>query len=277
MRSVADPTPLPPELRPSLKFYRIWATIFAVIGFLVGAFAWLRINPFLFITEFHYVWNLAQDMVPPNFDLLLGARVWESVGETVAMAFLGTSIGGMMAFVLSFLAARNTAPNLFTRNLFRVFLALQRVAPDYAIMLIILIVVGFGPFAGTIALAIGSTGMFGKFFADSIENLDERTIEGVRVLGGSRTQVIRYGIVPQVLPSFVANGFFLLEINMGGAIALGAFGGGGLGFHLAVAGDTLNYKDMLAYVFFIIVLMITIERCSDFIRMFIFARSKTLK
>ena len=270
-------TPLPPALRPSRKAARVWATIATVVGFLTGALAWLKINPLRFFTEFPYVWNLATEMVPPNWGLLLGPKVWASVGETVAMAVLGTVTGGLLAFGLSFLAARNTSPNLLTRNLFRVFLALQRVAPDYAIMLIILIVVGFGPFAGTLALAIGSTGMFGKFFADTIENLDERSTEGVRVLGGTRTQEMRYGVVPQVLPSFVANGFFLLEVNMGGAIALGAFGGGGLGFHLAVAGDTLNYRDMLAYVFFIVVLMILLERCSDFIRRRIFQSSSTLK
>ncbi|MGQ0530999.1 MAG: PhnE/PtxC family ABC transporter permease [Panacagrimonas sp.] len=271
-------TALPPALRPSRRFRRHVGIALLIIGFLIGAFAYLKINPLLLITEFHYVWNLMGEMYPPNLELLWkNAELWRSIGETVAMAFLGTFFGGLLAFGLSFLAARNTAPNLIWRAVFRVFLALQRVAPDYAIMMVILIVVGFGPFAGTLALVIGSTGMFGKFFADAIENLEPEPTDGVRVLGGSRTQVFRYGIVPRVMPSFVANGFFLLEMNMAGAIALGAFGGGGLGFHLNIAYDTLNYRDMFAYVIFIVLLMMLIERGSDRWRKSIFVSGGTLK
>lgn len=271
-------TPLPPELRPSAKFRKTMLGLAAVVGFLASSFAYLRINPLLLFTEFHYVWALMKEMMPPDFALLWKSwDLWKSVGETVAMAFLGTFFGGLFAFALAFFAARNTAPNLIWRTIFRGFLALQRVAPDYAIMMIVLIVVGFGPFAGTIALVIGSTGTFGKFFADAIENLDADALEGVRVLGATRTQVFRYAVVPRVLPSFVANGFFLLEINMGGAIALGAFGGGGLGFHLNIAYDTLNYHDMFAYVIFIVLIMILIERASDHFRKRIFADTGTLK
>lgn len=269
---------LPDALRPSRQFRRrlLWTT--GVLAFLVGSFAWLKINPLLLFTEFHFVWNLMGEMLPPNVSLLWEDwDLWRSIGQTVSMAFLGTFFGGVLAFGLSFLAARNTTPNLVWRAGFRGFLALQRVAPDYAIMMVILIVVGFGPFAGTLALVIGSTGTFGKFFADAIENLEPEPTDGVRVLGGSRTQVFRYGIVPRVLPSFVANGFFLLEMNMAGAIALGAFGGGGLGFHLNVAYDTLNYRDMLAYVIFIVLVMMLIERASDHWRRRIFSSSGTLK
>lgn len=271
-------TPLPPELRPSRKFRHFVLALSAVVVFLAVSFVYLRVNPLLLFTEFHYVWNLARDMVPPHFSLLWEDwDLWQSVGETVSMAFLGTFLGGLFALALAFYAASNTAPGPIWRMVCRGFLALQRVAPDYAIMMIILIVVGFGPFAGTIALVIGSTGTFGKFFADAIENLDDDALDGVSVLGATRAQVFRYGVIPRVLPNFVANAFFLLEINMGGAIALGAFGGGGLGFHLNIAYDTLNYRDMLAYVVFIIVIMILIERASDYCRKRLFADSTPLR
>lgn len=272
MNAPLQSPPLPPALRPSRKFRNTLLGLLGVIVFLIAAFAWLKINPLRLFTEFHYVWSLMQDMLPPNYPLLWKSwSLWGSILETVSMAILGTLIGGALAFVLAFFAAANTTPNRSLRMLARVGLAVQRVAPDYAIMMIILIVVGFGPFAGTLALIVGSAGTFGKFFADAIENLDEASLDGVRVLGGSRTQVFRYAVVPQALPSFIANGFFLLEINMSGAIALGAFGGGGLGFHLNVAYDTLNYRDMLAYITVIVVMMVGIERLSDYWRRRIFS------
>ncbi|MEM7672644.1 MAG: ABC transporter permease subunit [Verrucomicrobiota bacterium] len=268
---------VPSELMPSRKFIKSLGIFFGLSGFLIAAFIYLGTNPFMFFTEFHYVMNLFKDMVPLNTDLFASEKLWASMIQTVSMAFLGTFGGGFLAFIMAFFAARNTAPNALTRSAFRAFLAVQRVAPDYAIMLVIITTVGFGPFAGTIALIIGSTGMFGKFFADAIENVNKKPQESVRVLGATKAQEIRYGIVPLVLPSFVANGFFLLEINMGAAIALGVYGGGGLGFHLNVAGDTLQYKDLLAYVLFILVLMICIERTSDFFRKRIFNKGVTLK
>ncbi|MCH2156832.1 MAG: ABC transporter permease subunit [Opitutales bacterium] len=268
---------VPPELLPSRKFLKNLGVFGGIFGFLVGAFIYQGTNPFMFFTEFHHVVNLFKDMVPLNVDLFSSEKLWASMIQTISMAFLGTFGGGFLAFIMAFFAARNTAPNAFTRGLFRAFLAIQRVAPDYAIMLVIITTVGFGPFAGTIALIIGSTGMFGKFFADAIENVNPKPQESVRVLGASKTQEIRYGIVPLVLPSFVANGFFLLEINVGAAIALGVYGGGGLGFHLNVAGDTLQYQDLLAYVVFILVMMICIERVSDRFRKRIFNKGITLK
>ena len=274
---MSSPVELSPHLLPSRKFYKTVAFISVVFAFLVGAFIYLGTNPFMFFTEFHHVVNLVKDMIPLKTELFLSEKVRASMIQTISMAFLGTFGGGFLAFIMAFFAARNTAPNPFSRGLFRVLLALQRVTPEYATMLVIITTVGFGPFAGTIALIINSTGMFGKFFADAIENVNAKPSESVRVLGATKTQEIRYGIVPLVLPSFVANGFFLLEYNMGQAIALGVYGGGGLGFHLNVAVDTLNYKDLLAYVLVVLVMMICIERFSDFFRKRIFNKGVTLK
>jgi phosphonate transport system permease protein len=268
-----------PELRsealPSRKRRRTYLFLGGNVAFVTVAFVVLGIDPTLLFTDFHYIVDLLGEMLPPRVEILWDdPEVFASIGETLAMAFLGTTAGAALAFVLAFLSARNTAPIPWLRTPFRVLLGAQRAAPDFAIMLVIVVAVGFGPFAGTLALVVGSTGMFGKLFADAVEQVDERLLEGLRAVGASRGQVIRYAVLPCVLPSFVANTLYLFEINVGGAIALGVFGGGGLGFSLHLANQTLNYPDMLAYILLIVVMMMLTERLSDRIRSGLFATSR---
>lgn len=250
----------------------------ANIAFLGISFAYLKINPLLIFTEFHYVADLIDEMLPPNFHLYwTQPEIWASVGVTFAMAFIGTSVGAIAAFALALLAARNTTPVSWLRLPTRILLGAQRAAPDFAIMLVIVVAVGFGPFAGAIALVIGSTGMFGKLFSDAIEQVDSNTLDSLRAAGASRRQVIRYGVLPEVLPSIVANTLYLFEINLGAAIALGVFGGGGLGFQLHVANASLNYPTMLAYISLIVTFLIVAEKLSDLIRRRIFSAGMVLQ
>lgn len=265
-----------PLRHPARKRRTAYAVALLTLAFLSAAFSYLKINPFAFISELHYVVDLLEEMLPPALAILWDPALWESIGETFAMAFLGTFGGAILAFLLAFLAADNTTPSPALKPLTRALLGAQRAAPDFAIMLVIVVAVGFGPFAGTLALLIGSTGMFGKLFADAIENVNQRTLEGLWVTGATRLQVIRYGVVPQVLPSFIANTLYLFEINIGGAIALGVFGGGGLGFAMHIANATLAYANMLAYIIVIVVMMMLTERLADVLRTRIFHRGQTL-
>lgn len=258
------------------KRRRAYGVAGITLAFLTVAFGYLDIHPFAFFSELHYVADLLVEMLPPALEILWDASLWESIGETFAMAFLGTFGGAVLAFLLAFLAADNTTPLPALKPLTRALLGAQRAAPDFAIMLVIVVAVGFGPFAGTLALLIGSTGMFGKLFADAIENVNQRTLEGLWMTGATRLQVIRYGVVPQVLPSFIANTLYLFEINIGGAIALGVFGGGGLGFAMHIANATLAYSNMLAYIIVIVVMMMLTERLADALRTQIFRRGQTV-
>lgn len=284
MREIASaqegpPQPgLHPSALPSRQFRHAMLFLVGNLGFLTVSFAWLDINPFIFFTELHFVIDLMVEMVPPSVALYFeDSSLWVSVGETFAMAFLGTFFGALIAFFLSLVAARNITPWPRLSRACRVLLGAQRAAPDFAIMMVIVVAVGFGPFAGTLALIIGSTGMFGKLFADALESIDEAQLEALRALGASNAHVIRYGALPQVIPSFIANTLYLFEINVGGAVALGVFGGGGLGFDLHIANSTLAYRDMLAYILLIVAMMVLTEKVSDFARRKIFQGGATLK
>lgn len=253
---------------PSQLFRRRLLVVGGILAFLVGAGAWLRFRPLLLFTDFHHLVRLAGEMLPPNFSLLWEkASLYQTVIETLSMAFLATLAGGFIAFVLSFLAAQNTTPHPAVRGVVRTLFGIERATPNFIVLLVLLIAVGFGPFAGMLALTIGSIGMFGKLFADSIEQqVDAGTSEAVGSVGATRFQIIRFSVIPQVLPSVVARWFYAFDVNLRSAIALGIYGGGGIGFELQLAMKVLRYRDVLALVILIVVLITLTERVSDFVR-----------
>ena len=269
MSDVVLQSPIPNDAyrKPSEKFKLRSGFFlgFTIILVLVGAI--LGFNPFMLIYEFHNVQDLADRALPPNFELLATQRsAYASLAETVSMAFLGTLFGGALSLVLAFLAARNTTPSKTLSSAIKNLFALERALPSFAVMLMFQIAVGVGPFSATIALTIGSIGMFGKLFSEAIEAVDPKPIDAISTVGATRSQTVRYGIIPVVLPSIVSNWFYAFDVNVRSAIALGAYGGGGIGFQLVLAQKTLRHDDLLAWVFFILILIASLERVSDFLR-----------
>jgi phosphonate transport system permease protein len=258
---------VPASLLPSRKFHRV--VIMALVTFtaLVAFTLYLGVDPSSFSADWQSILQLAGDMFPPNVPLL-----WQQGGllkallETMSMAFLATVLGGFVALVLAFFAATNTTPSPVLRVLVRALLATERSLPNFVVLLVLLIAVGIGPFAGMLAISIGSVGMFGKLFADAIEQSDKGILESVESVGSTRLQVIRYAIIPEVAPSFIANLFYAFDVNLRAAIAVGVFGGGGIGFQLGFADHLLHYKDMLAYSLVIVLLITGTERASDWMR-----------
>jgi phosphonate transport system permease protein len=269
---------VPRNLLPSVRTRRRLSLFTASIAALVGLFVYLHVDPLALVRDFHYVVDLMGEMFPPNFRLLwLKPSIWKSLVQTVSMAFLGTVVGACIALVLSVLAAANTSPDWRIRLAVRTLLATERCTPNIVILLVLLIAVGIGPFAATLSLCIGSVGMFGKLFADAIEHIDPAPTEAIAAAGGGRLQMIRYGVLPQVLPSIVANCFYAFDVNLRAAVALGVFGGGGIGFELNVARSVLRYKDMFACLVLVMVLINLMERIADFIRKHLFSLEGELR
>lgn len=252
---------------PSEKYRRraTYAVLLAVV--VIGLSVYFDFKPLLFVTDFHYMAELAGEMTPPNFAVLWQKKkIVTSILQTISMAFLGTLLGGTVALVLAFLSARNTTPHPVLGVVIRALLAVERVIPGLVVLLIFLISVGLGPFAGMLSLAVGTIGMFGKLFANAIEGTDKEPIDAVHSVGAGKAQVIRYAVIPQVLPSFIANLFYAFDINLRAAIGLGVFGGAGVGYEISMAMRLLRYRDALALIFFTIVLVFAVEKASDFLR-----------
>ncbi len=252
---------------PSEKYKRNAAWLSALALVVVGLCAYFKFEPLLLITDFHYLVNLVGEMTPPNFAVIsTKANIFSSLLQTISMAFLGTLLGGITALLLAVLAAKNTSPNPVLRTAVRLFLSVERVIPGLVVLLVFLIVVGLGPFAGMLSLWIGTIGMFGKLFADSIEAIDPEPVEAVRSVGAGRLQTVRFAVVPQVLPSIIGNLFYAFDINLRAAIGLGIFGGAGVGYEISMAMKLLRYRDALALIMLTIVLVFVFEKLSDALR-----------
>ncbi|MBC7922981.1 MAG: phosphonate ABC transporter, permease protein PhnE [Ferruginibacter sp.] len=252
---------------PSQRYKRAVTYLLVFLLVVVGLCGYFGFDPRLFITDFHYLAELMGEMTPPNFEVLWRKeKVFSSILQTISMAFLGTLIGGTLAMGLAFLAAGNTSPHPAVRAVVRTGLSIERGIPNLVIILVFLIAVGLGPFAGMLSLVVGTVGVFGKLFADAIEGTDGDPAEAVYAVGATKWQVIQFGIIPQVLPSFIANLFYAFDINLRAAIGLGVFGGAGIGYEIHMAMKLTRYQDGLALIFFTIVLISLFEKVSDYLR-----------
>jgi len=257
---------VPRNLLPSRRLRNTCLGLVLVLVLLFLLSRHLVANPLDALPDPDHLLRMAREIFPPSFQVLWQGNLAGSLLETLSMAFLGTLCGGWIALVLAFLAAGNVSPHPGVRLAVRSLLALERSTPNFVVLLVLLVAVGIGPFAGMLSLLIGSIGMFGKLFADAIEQVDADTMESIQSVGSTRVQQIRYAILPQVAPSFIANLFYAFDVNLRAAIALGVFGGGGIGFHLHVASRVLRYHDVLAYSLLIVALIKGMERISDIVR-----------
>lgn len=182
-----------------------------------------------------------------------GLRKWlGQLGDTLLIAYLGTLLGAMLAFVICFAAAANLTPQPGKRFVARRFLEFCRTVPEIVFALIFVVAFGLGPVPGVLAITIHTIGALGKLFAEVVENIDMKPVEGVIASGGTRWQAIRYGVVPQVLANFVSVALLRFEINVRGASVMGFVGAGGIGQDLIEAIRKFYYSDVSAILLLII-------------------------
>ncbi len=177
------------------------------------------------------------------------------MGETIAMAFIGTLLGAVFAFPLSFFASKNMTRSRPVQFGTRRFADLLR-SFDYLIWALIFVrAIGLGPLAGIMAIAIVETGTFIKLYSEAIENLDRKQVDGVTAAGGNGLQRIRFGVLPQVLPMMLSNTLYMFEHNVRSASILGIVGAGGIGFLLA---DRLRAYELQEACLIIILVVLTV-------------------
>jgi phosphonate transport system permease protein len=210
-------------------------------------------------------------MFPPSsgghLDLLLKA-----MGETLAIAFLGTLIATVVAFPVSFLAASNTTPHAVVRFVVRRCLDVIRSVDALIWALVFVGVVGLGPFAGILAIAVSDTGALGKLFSEAIESADERTRESVLASGGTGFLAVRFGLLPQVLPIIAGQILYFIESNVRSATIIGIVGAGGIGLQLSEQIRTYDFDQVAFAVIMILITVAAIDWISGKLRFAIIGR-----
>ena len=196
-----------------------------------------------------------------------GLQRWlRLLGETLLMAYVGTALGAIGAFFLCFFAAANVAPRPWLRVAVRRFCELCRTVPELVFALMFVIAFGLGPMAGVLAVAIHTIGALGKLFAEVVENIDMKPVEGVTATGAHWTAAMRYGAVPQILSNFVSYALLRFEINVRGATVMGFVGAGGIGVDLVEAIRKFYYSDVSAILVLIIITVSVIDTVTGMVR-----------
>jgi len=209
-----------------------------------------------------------------------GARVWTDraawfwsfkrsarlIGETILMAYVGTLTGAVAAFALNFVASPNLTGRGWLVFAARRLLEFCRTVPDIVFALIFVVAFGLGPLPGVLALALHTAGALGKQFFETTENIDMKPVDGLRSVGASYVQVIRYAALPQVLASFASFALLRFEINVRGATVLGFVGAGGIGQDLMEAIRKFYYSDVSAILVLIIAVVMMIDIATQYLR-----------
>lgn len=210
-------------------------------------------------------------MFPPStgghLDLLLKA-----MGETLAIAFLGTLISTVVAFPVSFLAAKNTTPHPVIRFAIRRCLDTIRGIDALIWALVFVGVVGLGPFAGILAIAVSDTGALGKLFSEAIKSTEERARKSVLASGGTGLLAVRFGLLPQVLPIIAGQILYFFESNARSATIIGIVGAGGIGLQLSEQIRTYDFDQVAFAVIMILVTVAVIDWISGKLRFAIIGR-----
>ncbi|MGR7994803.1 phosphonate ABC transporter, permease protein PhnE [Xanthobacter sp. ZOL 2024] len=213
-------------------------------------------------------------MMPPDPGAQLPLYI-HALWETLAIAFLGTLLGAVIAFPFGFLAAKNVIPNIFAHFAVRRVLDTVRGVDKLIWALIYVTVVGLGPFAGILAIATASIGELGKLFSEAVEALDRKPVEGVTASGGSPMAAVRFGMLPQVLPVLASQLLYYFESNARQSTIVGIVGAGGLGLHLAEQIRVLEWQKVSFLILMMLVMVGVIDFISSRLRFAIIGRAPT--
>ena len=175
--------------------------------------------------------SMVGHMLDPDWSI--AGRVALKMVETIALALTASALAVPFAFGLSFLGARNlmtdTIPGRIVYTVTRLVMNVMRSIEPLVWAIVFSLWVGVGPFAGMLALFVHSVAALGKLYSESIESIDEGPVEAMKATGARAPQVLRYGVVPQVIPPFLSFTVYRWDINVRMATILGLVGGGGIG------------------------------------------------
>lgn len=196
--------------------------------------------------------------------------VAEKIVETVFLALMGTTIAVIAAIPLSFLGAKNlTATNPAGATIYyltRTFFNIMRSIEPLILAIVFTVWVGLGPFAGVLALALHSIAALGKLYSEQIESIDPGPIEAITATGASLLQVVRYAVVPQIVPPFIAFTIYRWDTNVRMSTVIGFVGGGGIGFVLQQYINLLQYRQAATAVWAITIVVAALDYFSAVVR-----------
>lgn len=202
--------------------------------------------------------SVFDQMFPPNLERIRAVSL--ALGQTFAMAWIGTLIGLPFALASGVLAAANTSPHPLVSLIARGMVTFLRTTPAIIWGIVLIAAVGLGPRSGTLSIAIATVGFCGRFFAEAIEEVNENPVDAIRSLGGTRAGILFGVILPAVMPSFVNTTLFNLEHSVRSSAVLGIVGAGGIGIELMVSLKTFHYDEAATIMALVFIMVMLVEQ-----------------
>lgn len=208
--------------------------------------------------------DILAEFWPPNWAFL--PRTLGPLLETVQIAIIASVIGCGVALPVAFLASRITAPNAGAYFADRGVLSVVRALPDILYALIFVAALGIGPLPGILALILFNIGVVAKLLSETVDGVDPGPIEATRAAGGNRIQTVRWAVLPQVLPNYVAYSLYAFELNIRASAVIGIVGAGGIGNLINEQRRFFNYDNLTVILVEIFVLVLVVEAISIWLR-----------
>jgi phosphonate transport system permease protein len=256
----------PVRTTPPWTRQRAGLTALAVAGVagLVAGWHEIGMGVLPLFTGIGNIFRFLGQTVPPEFTGF--PHIVNLALVTVCMAVIGTALAAVMAVPVGFMAARNTTIHPAARWVARSIIVVCRSVPDLVFAIIFVEAIGIGILPGVLALGFHSVGMLGKLYAEAIEQVPAPPREAVTATGATRLQNLATSVVPQVISTFSSTTLYRLDINLRSSVILGYVGAGGIGFLLNEDMGVLQFRQAVAIVIVIFVLIVGMEVVSAVIR-----------
>lgn len=254
------------DIRSSFTNYFL---IIGVLGITVLSF-WsldLQLSRLVSWRSLELMAKFFNELLSPNLSSPFLSKILVASLETIAMSAVGTLVAAILGIMLALPASKtNSKDPAFFRTPARWLLNALRSIPELVWAALLLISVGLGPFAGTLALGLHTAGVLGRLFAESIENANTHSSESLRLVGVSEFRIFLYATLPTVLPQLISYTLYRWENNIRAAAVLGIVGGGGLGQMLAFHMGLFQMEETSTILLSMIGLVIMVDALSYWLR-----------
>jgi phosphonate transport system permease protein len=240
-----------------------WAGWAAIVAVFIWSAVATEVSVGRMVEGLPFMWDFLRRMVPPD-PSVLGNAVRGAI-QTIQIAIVGTVVAAVLALPVGFAAARNAAPRwLFYTS--RLLLNAFRAVDTLVYALFFVAAVGLGPFPGVLAVIVYTATVLAKLYSEAIEAIEPGPVEAVRATGATSLQVLRWGVLPQLVPQFLSFTLYRFETNIRAAAVLGFVGAGGIGFYVQTYLRLLNYPAAASVLLVLVVLVMLVDFASSRVR-----------
>lgn len=257
------------NLKPARQFcVKCLVTLSLIVGLTVLSFVYLAINPAEIFTleAMRNIASFIGRFFPPDLSSLFLSKIWQGVLETLSISALATFISAFLSVGLALPAAGRFGP--LAKSMTRFICNFLRSVPELVWAALMVLAVGLGPFAGTLALVLHTTGVLGRLFGETLENHPPVANTALILSGSGRVLAFLYGTLPGIAPQLLSYSLYRWEMNIRMATILGFVGAGGLGQMLYYELSLLREPQAATVIISMLLLVIVVDAISNRLRRF---------